>query len=455
MRPCWRGQAGAALIVSMLLVLLIGISAFLAISQGNSAEAAKQRRTDEALAEAKAALIGYAIGRPLDVAETQRRLGELPCPDVDGDGDADISCDSEASRIGRLPWRTLGLRDLRDGDGERLWYAVSHVYKLNPRTTCNFSEEAGCLNSDTAGSITVRNADGNITHDASPSDPPTYRGAIAVIIAPGAVLTRQDGTAQVRDAAGVSQPTNYLDNANGEDNANFVDYAGNGFIAGPVRSPTTDAIIANDRIAILTHDDLIPALEKRVAQEVANCLDTYATANNNRYPWAADLTVSAVNHLYDDTSGRLTGRVPQTLMNTGTSSSGTMSSSWTAHPACFLGLGLRWWDEWKLRVFYAVADSYKPGNTTPASCASCMFVYKPDSTVVDVRYFVAVAGKRLTGVSGNQPRTTNLAISPETLYNPANFLEQENAVMFSTPGQFEVRAGPFGTTFNDVAVYKN
>jgi hypothetical protein len=31
----------------------------------------------------------------------------------------------QAERLGRLPWKTLGLPDLRDGDGERLWYAVS------------------------------------------------------------------------------------------------------------------------------------------------------------------------------------------------------------------------------------------------------------------------------------------------------------------------------------------
>lgn len=453
----WRGQAGAALLTSLLLVLVIGISAFLVFSQGSSAEAAKQRRTDAALAEAKAALIGYAIGRPLDVGEPQRRLGELPCPDVDGDGDADLSCDNETARIGRLPWKTLGLPDLRDGDGERLWYAVSHIYKANPRTTCTFPEDAGCLNSDAAGSITVRDGSGNVTHDAIPRDPPTYRGAIAVIIAPGAILTRQDGTVQVRtNAAGPVQPVNYLDYAHNEDNANFLDYADNGFIAGPVRSNTTGEIIANDRIVVVTYEDLMPALEKRVAQEVGNCLDIYAAANQNRYPWAADMTISAVNHLYDDTSDRLTGRVPQTLNNTRTSSSDTMSAAWPAHPNCFLGLGLRWWEEWKLRVFYSVADWYKPGSAPPIlPCGSCMYAYTQGATIVDVRYFVAVAGRRLQGVSGNQPRTTNLAASPETLYNPANFLEQENAVMFSTPGQFEVRAGPLGTAFNDVAIYKN
>lgn len=449
--PRRRAQGGAALLVSMLLVLLIGISSFLAFSQGVSADAAKQRRTDAALAEAKAALIGYAIGRPLDIAEADRRLGELPCPDNDGDGDADIACANESDRIGRLPWKTLGLPDLRDGDGERLWYAISNIYKTNPRTTCAHPEEAGCLNSDATGSITLRDANGNITHDATPSDPPTYRGAIAVVIAPGAILTRQDGTVQLRSSAPApGQAAHYLDNAHGEDNANFGDYTSNGFIAGPVRDAASGNIVANDRIVAVTYEDLMPALERRVAQEVGNCLDVYASVNQNRYPWAADLRESAENYNYADSTGKLTGRIPQTLSNTRSSSLDAMSDTWQVHPSCFLRSGMRWWDEWKLRVFYSVADWHKPGSVPPMmSCDACMYAFTPTATLGNVRYFVAVAGKRLQGVSGNQPRATTA-----NLYDPANFLEQENAVMFATPGQSNVRIGPLGTAFNDVAVVK-
>ena len=32
---------------------------------------------------------------------------------------------------GRLPWKTLAIPDLRDGAGERLWYAVSVRFKRN------------------------------------------------------------------------------------------------------------------------------------------------------------------------------------------------------------------------------------------------------------------------------------------------------------------------------------
>ena len=52
--------------------------------------------------------------------------------------------------IGRLPWRTLGLPDLRDSSGERLWYAVSRQFARNPTCMPNCP-----LTSDTLGQLTV------------------------------------------------------------------------------------------------------------------------------------------------------------------------------------------------------------------------------------------------------------------------------------------------------------
>src|SRR5262249_17835018 len=87
--------------------------------------------TSAALVQARAALTGVAAGVNLTGAQ---RPGDLPCPDLNNDGTAEASCSTLVSRIGRLPWKTLGLPDLRDGAGERLWYAVSTNFKNNPRT---------------------------------------------------------------------------------------------------------------------------------------------------------------------------------------------------------------------------------------------------------------------------------------------------------------------------------
>jgi hypothetical protein len=446
-KPDMHAQGGIALFVSLLLLLLVGISAFVSINLGNAAEAARQRTTDAALAEAKAALLGYVIGRPIDASEPDRRLGEFPCPDLEGEGYAyHLGCADAASRLGRLPWKTLGLPDLRDGDGERLWYAVADRYRVSPRPTCNNPEDAGCLNSDTPGSISLRDANDALVHDAGAVA--TYGGAVALIIAPGAALRREDGVTQTRSTtAATLAPVNYLDVAFSEDNANFGDYdANNGFIAGPIRNAAGDSIV-NDRIAVITHAEVMPLIEKRVAQEVSICLDLYAQASPNRYPWAADVVQSAISRNYADQANALTGRVPDTLGSSNASSGGAMSASWPG-PPCQLGTTHEWWRQWKLRVFYTVADWYKPGAATPTvPCEACLTVTRQSGSVVDIRYFVAVAGRTLPGQS--RPNALSSEIS-----NPANFLETENAAAFIPPYPSTLRSGPLNASFNDIALYK-
>ena len=78
-----------------------------------------QRASERALAVAQEALVAHATGRPIDEAVGP---GYLPCPDLDDDGWAESTCGSQdghtgqAQRLGRLPWKTLGIPDLRDGD---------------------------------------------------------------------------------------------------------------------------------------------------------------------------------------------------------------------------------------------------------------------------------------------------------------------------------------------------
>ncbi|MDE2311014.1 MAG: hypothetical protein KGL01_09335, partial [Betaproteobacteria bacterium] len=220
---CRRKQHGAALIV-MLVIMIIGSIAFLVSSLSSSAlQIARDKTTAAALAQAKDALIGYAISVQISFSNSsnQPRPGELPCPDTTNDGSSDTPC---LNVIGRLPWKTLGLPDLRDGSGERLWYAVSTNFKNYSRTSCNLTATppTGCLNSDTKGTISVFASDGTQLNDGGGST-----GVVAVIIAPGDVLTRQGGSLQDRSSAGVNTASNYLDIATvggiTEDNANFID----------------------------------------------------------------------------------------------------------------------------------------------------------------------------------------------------------------------------------------
>ena len=162
-------QRGAAFVLAMLL-LFAALGVVLAVELAAASTAAQRDRvSDRALAQAREALIAYATDRPINSSVGP---GYLPCPDLDDDGWAESTCGSQSGdsgqseRLGRLPWKTLGLPDLRDGYGERLWYAVSSKYKglLN----CAVSRACLDMTPDTAlGTITVRDSAGTVLHDGT------------------------------------------------------------------------------------------------------------------------------------------------------------------------------------------------------------------------------------------------------------------------------------------------
>ncbi|MGC2165593.1 MAG: hypothetical protein WA632_06230, partial [Gallionella sp.] len=165
----------------MIVIMVVGIAAVLIASLSTSAlNNARQERTAAALAQAKAALIGYAATygdtHPGEVH------GYLPCPDFaagNPEGSAEAVCGTQdVNQIGRLPWRTLDLSLFRDGYGECLWYAVPGNYKNNPKT--------GLMNWDTNGRLQVFASDGTTRLDSDADQ------VVAVIFAPNATLPGQD-----------------------------------------------------------------------------------------------------------------------------------------------------------------------------------------------------------------------------------------------------------------------
>lgn len=226
-------QKGAALIVMAVLLSLGLMAAFFSFTQPFAFKQQRAAHTEWVLAQAKEALLAYA-SQPIDRPNCNLncpRPGDLPCPDMNNDGEAESSCASAQSRLGRLPWKTLGLGDLRDASGERLWYAVSDTYKNNPRILP--------LNSNTMGRLTVKNAQGEIVLGNEAAN----MGAVAVILAPMSALTRGDGVAQQRDKNRVNDPKQYLDIAQQEDNSNFVDGQDNGFVMATLNSQFNDVVL--------------------------------------------------------------------------------------------------------------------------------------------------------------------------------------------------------------------
>jgi hypothetical protein len=478
-------QGQALLIVLLILGIAVGVLIYNVVTPARLA-LERDKTTAVALAQAKLALLGFAAAVDLSGA---RRPGDLPCPDTDDDGDAESSCgnaagSSQSTRLGRLPWKTLGLPDLRDGYGERLWYAVSNNFKNNTRTTCAAPGDVGCLNSDTRGTITIVNSAGTILHDGR-----TTSGIIAVVFAPGPVLVRQDGTAQIRGctvgadctAAGVCSSAatpkcnavNYLDVLTGvEDNAAFVDDNTDGFVVGDIRD-ASNTVVVNDRLLAISRQDMMPLLEKRVAKEVLNCLTGYANENGGRYPWAAPM--SDVTPPYGDLVNNRFGRLPDAPMSQtvlgiipatfplvgpllqaacGLTPALCMSSNWptsAASPACHFANS--WWTNWKEQVFYDVSPAYSPrinfslvfllvtltGITPPTGCPTCITVSPPSATA-DKRVAVIVAGRTLPG----QVRT-----AAADKISEGNYLEDQN----NSPGDDIFTKQTSSATFNDVVQY--
>lgn len=456
---CGSYQRGLVAGTTALLLLLLTAAVVASALAARDGLPRRDEITASALARAKEALLAYAAARPVDEIVGP---GYLPCPDLDDDGWAEATCGSlngetgQAQRLGRLPWKTLGLPDLRDADGERLWYAVSSKHK----GLLNCAASPACLDMGpeaAIGTITVRDARGNVLHDGTSSSThaPGIGGAVAIVLAPGAPLRRWQGSMQRRTCEGgacnplghcvTSPPTltpkcnaeNYLDRSPGpayfdEDNARFVDRndaAGrdlnrDGFIQGPIVDHHGVTWV-NDRIAAISYDDLMPRVMRRVAAEVTACLQAYgaAPANQGRTPWATPLCRSRnadMGKRWADAEGALFGRIPDTPFRaTQESSGGRMSALWPPAPAsCHIAEAagntssltrFTWWSAWKRHVFYATTEPNTPRPSSAEACdaIACLTVSPAtgESTPQSGhRFAVLVAGHPLSFDGGRQSR---------------------------------------------------
>ncbi len=256
----------------MLVIMILGTAAFLVSAlNSSSVQIERDKKTADALAQAKTALIGYAVSQG-DIAGNPRP-GDFPCPDTDapgtaGYGDAQGSC--SAGKIGRLPWRTLGIEEPKDGYGETLWYAIDGAFRKK-------SDNNKPINSDTRASMQVYEKDGNTLATPSGSE------AVAIIFSPGTILAgQQRGTAAQQTTA-----SNYLDSASppavsvARNNA-----ATNGpFIRGLIKN-SSDTTVVNDTLMVITTRDLMPLIQKRVGKEIKAVLSSYFSANGY-YPYPA------------------------------------------------------------------------------------------------------------------------------------------------------------------------
>jgi hypothetical protein len=432
-------KKGAALII-FLTILVLGSTTIL-LSELNHIhfQIKNQKQTTSVLAQAKEALLGFA----LTYAETHQgqMQGYLPCQDKDGDGDADTSCSSKGnSVIGRFPWRTLGLPPLRDGSGECLWYAVSGTYKNNPKQI---------LTNTTEGLFIVKDANGSTT--------PAER-AIAIIFAPGRIVDGSRTATNSTPCGDNVQIIDYLDSLEIDENGDSVpDYTIKNFsgqktdeasgnpggdelpTATPsvfIKAPLTKEdgkVIFNDILMLITPKDFAPVYERMnywVAKQVTKCLESYAANNGNKFPWASKLDP----YDYTDDSGERFGRIPDAPLNATHSDNNEMSKTWPTD--CFdeENEDWKWWQEWKEMVFFAINSAASP----PVEATDDTLTLTTPTETKNVNLVVLVAGAEING----QTRSDKTDIS--------NYLEDENA-----DGDENFISQAATNDFNDVACWNS
>ncbi len=271
---CLQRQRGYVLLSMVAVIGLLTATA--ATSIGETALVRQlSDKNKMVLAKAREALISRA-------ASDANHPGSLPCPDaitnipgnnIPNDGIADLLSGTACpSAIGRLPWRTLGLPDLRDADGERLWYLLAPAYQ---------DSTAKIINPSTSGQIAGYECTENAP--ASPvwpcAAPRLVSPApwVAVIFAPGKLLPGQN-----RDAAHTADVLQFLESYNA---------------AEPLKLRTAAGGAHNDRLSGITADDLFAIVQRRVAREVQSALSIYhataTTAGQTRLPVTASQCTSS------------------------------------------------------------------------------------------------------------------------------------------------------------------
>lgn len=253
---CVLWQGGGALIL-ILVMLVVGALAWWAASLNQSAselKAARLHKTEKALALAKEAIIDRSVSDMLSSGTPNP--GRLICPEdtsligTPTEGQARNNCPNAGLNIGRLPWRSLKLGELKDGDGSLLWYSYSPGFQQSP------------INWNTPAGLKLNGAD-----------------VVAIVFSPGAPLAGQN-----RSQPTPANPPTLADYLEGENaDGDFVFES---------QSALMDGSSLNDRAVGITKEALFQALARRVLKtacgDASNGLLRYHQING-QFPWAADV----------------------------------------------------------------------------------------------------------------------------------------------------------------------
>lgn len=327
-------QQGAALLIFVTLIILAAAYSLLKKLNHTPPDIVRSSNDTVVLAEAKAALIGYAV--------SSSPPGQLPCPDYDNDGQADACTGAGPISVGRLPWRDLRLSELRDSNGETIWYVPAREF-----------ESTQVINSGVIASLVVD----------------TTNRIAAVLISPGEPLQGQSRAPSAQNIA-----SRYLEDDNNNDDTNYVTSATGDF---------------NDQLVSISDIELLSATGQRVAREIASELRDYYD-DNGFFPYAA--LASDLSDACDD--GVRSGLVPVNIGAVPASGNSCSEPDWGTGPTATLP---GWFASsgWHRHLWYEVAPACVPAQ--PGCSGSGLITVANAPTTNNIQAIVVAAGVPLAG----------------------------------------------------------
>lgn len=451
------GQKGIALLLLVVSVALAAISYF--VAEMSTAEIRLERidATGKALQRAKQALIAYAVtygdidADANGLPDFPGEYGYLPCPDynaglAEGIEDSGNCGARSVSKLGYLPWRTLGLPGLKDESGTCLMYAVSGDYKNDESAFP--SNKALLLNEDSNGMFQVVDDSGAVLEGVNPDD-----RIVAIILAPGKPLPGYGRSVNPAGSVCGFEYTNYpayLDAAGIFDNSSLaaLPYQVDQFIHATAETVSDTAPNPyNDRFVTISRDEIWQALTARpdfvqkitnLTEALAMCLGDYAAVNGlGRLPWPvqADLADYQQNASYNDNAdespgyaGRLPFIVDDSNDEIGVAGSAELftlaaCNALTVASGAVVDLQTpgaeyrKLWDNWKDHFFYVVSQDHAPDNVAATCGSDCITV-----NGVQRAGLVVFGGFREAG----QVRIEPVAGDPDTKRDVASYMENAN-----------------------------
>ena len=239
-------QEGITLIL-FVFMLGLAITAFtIKLFSASNLKAQRNIKSTVALDKAKTAVIANVV-----TGLSGSGLGQFPCDEdtsligLATEGQAKGTCNGTPV-LGRFAWRSLNTGDLRDGNTDKIWYALSAGYRAVP------------VNSDTVPALTVNGAANKV---------------VAIFFSPGTLLPGQSRPLPTGTTPPLVSGYLEMENSNGD---NVFTLA----------SPSSNF---NDQAILIEPDDIYPLLEKRVLKEFKKFLNTYK-ANWGAFPFPSAFT---------------------------------------------------------------------------------------------------------------------------------------------------------------------